>query len=392
MRWYESGQWLISGLGIVQIFAWGSTYYLLAVLADPIVLDTGWSRLMVMGGFSLGLLTAGLAATRIGRLIERHGGRPVMAGAMLLLAIGLTLLAVAPNLPVYLVAWSVLGLGMGAGLYDAAFSTLGRIHAGGARRAITHLTLWGGFASTVCWPLSAVLVEGFGWRGACLAYAALHLSVTLPLCRVTIPRLPPADRAAPDRAHREALVDRRFWILAVGGTVISLLATVFSVHLLSLLQAQGMTLTAAVAIGAIIGPSQVGARVIEMLFGARYHPTWTMLSAATLIAIGIAGLNTGIPAGILLVAYGAGNGIWSIARGALPLALFGPDTYAIVMGRLAMPALIAAAMAPLLGAAMIQWLGPSLTLQALAVLAVVPVGSAVVLLRDASRRQGILAP
>lgn len=382
----ETGPWLVSVLGIVQIFAWGSTYYLLAVLADPIMADTGWSRLIVMGGFSLGLLVAGLAAIRIGRLIQHYGGRPVMAGGMVLLAVGLAVLAAAQTIPAYLAGWMVLGLGMGAGLYDAAFSTLGRIFGSDARRAITKLTLWGGFASTVCWPLSALLVEGLGWRGTCMAYAALHLCVSLPLCLFGLPRQLPLEPTSQTKSKRGTPANARFWVLAIGGTVLSLLATIFSVHLLSLLQAQGLSLAAAVAIGAVIGPSQVGARVVEMMLGGRHHPVWTMLAATFLIAGGIAGLNTGLPPAVLLVAYGAGNGIWSIARGALPLVLFGPNTYALVMGRLATPALLAAAVAPLLGAAMIERLGPTLTLEILAVVAVVPVGAALILLRSSSRQ------
>ena len=389
MRVGFSGHRLVAALGVVQIFAWGSTYYLLAVLADPIMRETGWSRLMVMAGLSMGLLVAGLAAMRTGRLIQHHGGRPVMAGAMGLLALGLTVLATAANQTVYLLAWSLLGLAMGAGLYDAAFSTLARIHGIGARRAITQLTLWGGFASTVCWPLSALLVEWLGWRGACLAYAALHLLVTLPLCLFAIPRLQPVETDELTRQQHIAQPDSAFWILAIGGTTLSLLATILSVHLLSILQAKGLSVAAAVAIGAAIGPSQVGARLIEMMFGARFHPVWTTLGATSLIAVGIAGLTTGLPAALLLLAYGAGNGIWSIARGALPLVLFGPDAYAVVMGRLAAPALLAAAVAPVLGAAMIDRLGPVHTMQVLAGLALVPVGSALILVRDVAWRQPV---
>ncbi|NUB44229.1 MFS transporter [Fertoebacter nigrum] len=379
------GQGLVAVLGIVQIFAWGSTYYLLAVLADPIVQDTGWSRLMVMGGFSLGLLAAGLAAMRIGRLIQQYGGRPVMAGAMLLLAIGLAVLGLSPGLAGYMLGWVLLGLGMGAGLYDAAFSTLGRIHGSHARKAITQLTLWGGFASTVCWPISALLVESLGWRGTCLAYAALHLLVTLPLCVYGIPRQASALSVNRPVAAKRAPQDARFWILALGLTAFSILSTIVSVHLLSLLQAQGLTIAAAVAVGAVIGPSQVGARVVEMLLGGRHHAVWTMLAATVLTGLGIAGLNTALPPALLLAVYGAGNGIWSIARGAVPLALFGPDTYAIIMGRLATPALLAGAVAPLLGAAMIDGLGAGQTMQVLAVLALVPVGAALMLLRGLSR-------
>ena len=179
---------VIAALGIIQILAWGSSYYLLAVLAGPIARDTGWSYAWVIAGVSLGLLVAGAVSIRVGRTIEEYGGRQVLAASALLLAAGLAVMAMAPGVPIYLAAWLLLGAGMGAGLYDAAFSTLGRLYGAQARSAITQLTLWGGFASTVCWPLSAWLVEAVGWRGACLAYAGLHLAVTLPLALFAIPR------------------------------------------------------------------------------------------------------------------------------------------------------------------------------------------------------------
>ncbi|SIR37855.1 hypothetical protein SAMN05421641_1501, partial [Paracoccus thiocyanatus] len=153
----DARRWpVISALGIVQIFAWGSSYYLLAVFASPIAADTGWSLSWIVGGLSLGLFVAGMASPRVGEAIRHHGGKPVLALSALLLAAGLLILATAPVLPVFIAGWIVLGIGMGAGLYDAAFATLGGIYGREARSAITTLTLWGGFASTVCWPLSAL--------------------------------------------------------------------------------------------------------------------------------------------------------------------------------------------------------------------------------------------
>jgi len=162
-------------LGVTQIFAWGSSYYLPAVLAKPIAADTGWSLSWVVGGLSLGLLVAGLVSPWVGRAIARSGGRPVLALSAGLLAAGLSALALAHSLPAFLIAWLLVGLGMGAGLYDPAFATLGRLYGHGGRSAITTLTLFGGFASTVCWPLSAFLDAHLGWRGACLVYAGFQL-------------------------------------------------------------------------------------------------------------------------------------------------------------------------------------------------------------------------
>src|SRR5271163_834692 len=179
---------IISALGVTQIFAWGTSYYLPAVLAAPIVADTGWSLAWVVSGLSLGLLTAGVISPSVGRAISQRGGRPVLAVSAGLLAIGLLTLALAHSLPAFLAAWLVIGLGMGAGLYDPAFATPGRLYGESGRSAITTLTLFGGFASTVCWPLSAFLDARLGWRGACLVYAGFQLAVALPIYLFVLPR------------------------------------------------------------------------------------------------------------------------------------------------------------------------------------------------------------
>ena len=352
---------VISALGVVQILTWGSSFYLLSVLAAPMSADTGWPLGWVIGGLSLGLLVAGLASPRVGAFIGEHGGRPVLAFASVALAVGLAILGLAPNLPTYLGGWLLIGLGMGTGLYDPAFATLGRLYGAEARPAITTLTLWGGFASTVCWPLSAFLVERIGWRGTCLTYAGLHLAITLPLVLIVIPWPPvrPVARSA-DAAPSVRLDgrERRAFllmagVLTLGGTVMAMV----SVHLIALLQARGVALSSAVAYGALIGPSQVGARIIEMAGRGRHHPLWTLTAAMVLVAIGVAILGAGLPVvGLALVLYGAGNGIYSIARGTVPLALFGPERYAPLVGRLARPGLVAQAFAPSLGALVLtQW-------------------------------------
>lgn len=363
---------VITALGVVQILAWGSSYYLPAVLAAPIAADTGWPLPWIAGSLSIGLLVAGLVAPHVGRAIGSTGGRPVLALAALLIATGQIILGLAPSLPVFVAGWIVLGAGMAAGLYDAAFSTLGRLYGATARGAITLLTLWGGFASTVCWPLSAFLVEHLGWRGTCFAYAAIQLGVSLPLVLLVLPKVPPALPTSPSGSKAEAgrlsATERRvLWLLAgvtmVGGAI----SAIVGVHLLTLLQAQGLTLAGAVALGALIGPAQVGGRVIEMAGKERHHPLWTLTAALALMALGLALLWAGAgPIALALIFFGAGNGVFSIARGTLPLALFGPSRYAPLMGRLARPSLVAQALAPFVGAVLLDRGSPSLTLAFLA--------------------------
>ena len=366
-------RWLvISALGLTQIMAWGSSYYLPAVLATPIATDTGWSLAWVVGGLSIGLLTAGLVSPLIGRNITRHGGRPVLAVSAGLLSAGLLGLALAHSLSAYFAAWLVLGIGMGAGLYDPAFATLGRLYGQEGRSAITTLTLFGGFASTVCWPLSAFLEAHLGWRGACLVYGSIQLVVALPIYLFVVPREPrqadqPKARAAAKALSISVEPPRRglFVLLATSITLASVISTVLSVHLLTVLQAEGVTLATAVSLGALVGPSQVAARTIEMLIARYHHPIWTKLVSTSLVALGVAALWFG--GSLIIVAlllYGAGIGLESIARGTLPLAIFGPERYPIVMGRIAMPSLVVQAAAPLLGAVLFEMGGINLALAA----------------------------
>jgi MFS family permease len=354
---------IISALGVTQIFAWGTSYYLPAVLAAPIVADTGWSLAWVVGGLSLGLLTAGVISPWVGRAIALRGGRPVLAVSAGLLAIGLLTLALAHSMPAFLAAWLVIGFGMGAGLYDPAFATLGRLYGESGRSAITTLTLFGGFASTVCWPLSAFLDAHLGWRGACLVYAGFQLVVALPIYLLLLPREPrrPIIRPAPtdSQAHTPLRTDTPrpgiFLLLATTITLASVISTVMSVHLLTILQAKGLALAAAVSLGALVGPSQVTARTIEMLIARFHHPIWTKIAATSLVTAGLAALWIGGPFIVLaLLLYGAGIGLESIARGTLPLALFGPERYPVIMGRIAMPSLIAQAVAPTIGALLLK--------------------------------------
>ena len=363
---------VVSAIGVAQILAWGSSFYLIAVLAKPVGDDTGWPLSWIVGGLSTGLLVSGLVSPTVGRLIDRHGGRPVLAASAVLLAAGLVLLGLAPALPAFVAAWIVIGVGMGAGLYDPAFSALGRLYGESARNAITQGTLFAGFSSTICWPLSAVLVAHVGWRGTCFAYAAILVVVVLPLYLLGLPREPRRVPAAPKSPARHGSdrigADDRvaFVLLAAGMTLAYMIMTIIGVHLLTLLQARGLTLTAAVWLGALIGPSQVGARVFELALARRTHPVWSMVASAVLMAVGLGMLAAGPGIAVVgIVLYGGGSGIRSIVRGTVPLALFGPDRYAILMGRLAVPIFLAQAASPSIGAWLLDGFGTSMTLAVL---------------------------
>jgi hypothetical protein len=389
---------LVPALGLMQILAWGSSYYLPAVIAAPVAESMGWPLSWAVAGVSLGLLASGLAAPWVGRAIDRRGGRPVLAASALLLAGGLSSLALSAGLVSYMAGWVLMGLGMGAGLYDAAFAALGRTYGERARRAITALTLFGGFASTVGWPLSALLVESFGWRGACWAYAAVHLALVLPSYLLLLPRegrrdlaivsLPPdrqpggAAPAPPAAPSRRTLL---IALLALAFTLGDVIWSVMSVHLIVLLQARAVPLVEAVALGALVGPAQVAARAVEMVSGRHYHPIWTLVASSLLFSAGVALLWVGQPLlAVGFALYGAGGGMRSIARGTLPLALFGASGYPTLIGRLAMPSLLAQSISPILAALLLDRIGAAPLLGTLAGVAVVQL-AAVALLSAFSR-------
>jgi Major Facilitator Superfamily len=345
------------GMGLAQVVAWGSSYYLPAVLAGPIASDTGWPLAWVVGGLSFGLILSGLLSPRVGRAIDRHGGRPVLTLGSAILATGLVLLACSESLPAYFAAWFVMGAGMAMTLYDAAFASLGRLYGSEAKGLIAGVTLLGGLASTVCWPLSVFLMESIGWRGTCVVYAALNLFVAIPLYVFLLPHIPrlvtepdvllqrPGELSVAPNESRRTLQVR---LLALSFTLHSVLASIIAVHLLSILQNLGLALGTAVALGALVGPSQVIGRLAQLAVGWRFHAIWTALAAAFLVSSSFGVLLTGNLALIVvaLAFYGAGNGIQAIVRGTLPLAIFGGKGYATLVGRLAFPRLVAQALAP----------------------------------------------
>jgi hypothetical protein len=372
---------VITALGISQILAWGTSFYFPAVFAEPIVAETGWSLRYVVGGTSLGLLVAGLISPQVGKLIDRHGGRPVLLASSLCYAAGLASVGLAPALPVYLLGWVLIGAGMGTGLYDAVFAALGRMYGSEARGPITNLTLFGGFASTICWPLSAFMIEHAGWRMACFIYAGLHLFVSLPL-QMSVVRKAAAAISETGAGNSEKPAEQSR--LANESTIFALLALVLSlaagigsivvVHLLIFLQARGVDFAVAVSLGTLFGPAQVGARVVERLFGNRYHPIWTMIGSCALMAIGLLMLSSGLPVLVLIIVlYGAGYGISWIGRGTLPLALFGPVRFPRLMGKLAFPSLIVQALAPSAGALLIEGGGANATIGVLTAFALINV-------------------
>ena len=350
---------VILALGTTQTLAWASSVYLPAILADPIAHDLGISANWIFGAYSGALVIAGLLGPRIGRQIDLVGGRPVLSLSNLTLAGGLALLGFTHSIWMLLAAWVLLGIGMGYGLYDAAFGALGRIYGANARGAITGITLMAGFASTIGWPLSAYGLAQFGWRETCFAWAAAHILIGLPLNLLMLPKVPAAKGGTEDAAKPHIPIDRTMVLLALAFALVWIVTGAMAAQFPRILEAAGATHLAAIAAGALIGPAQVLARVLEIGLLSRYHPIVSARLAFAMHPLGalILALTGGAAAGVFAVFHGAGNGVITIARGTLPLAIFGPKNSAYRVGLLGAPARMAQAPAPLLFGFLIDWMG-----------------------------------
>jgi MFS family permease len=343
-------------LSFTEILAWGILIYPPVLTAPHIAAAHGWSLAFCMAGLSIGLIVSGILSPTACGLIDRHGGNSVMSLGALAGAAGLAGIAFADQRPTYLACWLLIGAGMSSTLYDPAFTTLTRIFGASARRQITFVTFAGGFASTVGWPATHFLIEYLGWRGAYLVFAAVLVCVVAPLHAFALPR---AAFAAPKPvAAAEAPVEKAYGLPR--GRPFLLLTAAFALHafllsgvtsnLLAMLERGGIAAGTVVAIGALFGPAQVVARLGDFIFASRTSPLWVARAAITSMVIAftmlaILGISP-LVAAVFAMMFGAANGVMTIARGALPLVLFGPVGYGRVIGRIARPALFLQALAP----------------------------------------------
>jgi predicted MFS family arabinose efflux permease len=339
---------VITALGAAQTLAWASSYYLPAILAAPIARDIGISSNWFFAAFSASLVISGLLGPRIGRQIDRVGGRQVLCASNLVLAAGLALLGASSSIWLMVGAWLFLGVGMGLGLYDAAFGTLGRIYGNDARGAITGITLIAGFASTAGWPLSSLGLELIGWRETCYAWALAHILIGLPL-NLSLPRSDRTVASETPASKPQIPIDRTMVMLSFAFAAAWTVTSAMAAHLPRILEAFGSTPAQAVFAGMMIGPAQVGARLLEAGLLSRFHPLISTRLACVSHPIGacIIALFGGGAAAAFALLHGAGNGILTIARGTLPLAIFGPENYAYRLGLIGAPSRICQALAPL---------------------------------------------
>src|SRR5690349_7390502 len=351
------GPWrAVSVLGLTEILSWGTLFYPPVLTVPLIAADHGWSPSFAMAGFSVGLFVGGLCSRYVGGAIDRFGGHVVMPVGSLIGAAGLAGLAWAPGAATYFAAWITVGIAMAASLYDPAFATLGRIFGTLARAPITVVTFAGGFASTVSWPATQFLIQAVGWRGAYLVYAALLAGVAAPLHAFALPR-----RHAIVARRNPAFADKQrknfipahgfaFVLVAAGFASYAFVPSALSAQLLAIFQRFGPTPATVVAIGMLIGPAQVLARIGELSFGRRLHPLWAARSAIALLVAAFVLLAllpfSASVAAIFAVMFGMANGLLTIARGTVPLALFGAAGYGRLMGRIGGPFLVVQALAP----------------------------------------------
>jgi predicted MFS family arabinose efflux permease len=343
---------VVAALGSTQTLAWASSYYLPAILGAPIAQALGLPTSVFFGIFSIALLASAAAGPAVGKIIDRHGGRGVLAASNLVLALGLALLARADGVIGLVIAWIPLGAGITMGLYDPAFATLTRLYGRDARNPITGITLIAGFASTIGWPVSAFLLHHYGWREACLVWAALNLVVCLPVNLLLIPK-PPAEvpHAAVSTGGDAAEPPRgAMLVLAFFFSAAWFVTGAMAAHLPRLLQAAGASPAEAVAAAALVGPAQVAARLVEFGLLRRLHPLISARFAALLHPLAALALSMSGPFGItgFALLHGAGNGMITIAKGTLPLAIFGPHGFGLRSGMLSAPARLTQSAAPFL--------------------------------------------
>ena len=360
---------IVTVVGAAQVISHAGAYYLPAVMAVPASIELSISSATVYAGLSLALAVSGLAGPTAGKLVDRFGGRPVLIASNLLLATGLSLLALTQGLGLLLLAYAVLGLGMATGMFEVAFAAIVRIFGKKSHNALVGVTMVAGFASVAGWTISVFVEARYGWRGVCWFWAAMNVLVALPL-NMLIPRASDsADPTSPVESHNQT---------AQTSTVVHdpkrekyitvLLAFVFASsgfismgmmsHLPRLLEGVGVPLLVAFSIGALVGPAQITGRILDFTFLRRLHPLIGTRIAALAHPLGIAALVVlGAPfAALFVILHGLGNGILIIARGTLPLALFGPQGFGRRQGWLTMPAKFAQAIAPFtFGLALTQW-------------------------------------
>jgi MFS family permease len=333
-------------IGITATIGYGTLYYSLAVFAPVISLEFGVSIDVFFAIFAVGLFLGGLFAPLVGQRIDRVGARRVMTAGSVVAAAALLLMSAAPNLWTFAAAIIVLEVAGTMVLYEAAFAGLTQIYRQDARRHITSVTLIGGFASTVFWPVTQMLVSEFGWRETCLFFAALHLVICVPLHWKSLARARPVqvkNLDFPSEITAENVLlgparRRAIWLYGFAICVSGITFAAIPVHILLILQSEGVAARSAALVAMVIGPAQVVARLVEMTAESRF--TSLMTGRICLSALPVSFLVLMIPGGtvwtaiLFAILYGISQGLSNIVRGKVPLHLFGSEGFGTLVGRI----------------------------------------------------------
>jgi MFS family permease len=348
---------LVGGFGLGQIAAFASSFYLMGVLGDSIGRDLGLSTTFVFAMVSLSLAVPALIAPRVANRIDRHGGKQVLLASHLALAAGLVLVGFARDGLGLAMGMTVIGFGQALGLSPTPFAILVSLYGEAARPPITAVALIGGLGSVVGWPLTGWLAEQVGWRGTHYVWAAVQILICLPLTAWVCPRTPGhASHAAAQSAHAPVRWDRPMVQLAVLFACAWFVSTCMSAHLPRLLTAFGLSLHAATAAAGLMGVAAVTVRFLEFTVLRKLPPLATTRLATLMHPTGAATLLTfGAPAGAAMaMGQGAGNGMLTVAKGVLPLSIWGTEGYAYRSALIGRPALFAQIFGPAMFALALQ--------------------------------------
>lgn len=335
-------------IGLAQIFIWGGSFFLLAVFSRPIMQEMGWGREIIYGGLSTGLLVSALVLTYLGHLFRYFQAKNILAFSGFAIAIGLVTLAYSSTLWSFYSAWIIIGVGMALGLYDTLFATFGHYFGLNAKKLIVALTLISGFCTTIVWPLQVYLISLIGWRDALLVWAVLLFIFIAPIYYFCLPTTPISTLQNTKKPikNKLSLNPKVYYLMSTIFMFSSIIMTIVSIQLIDILQEIGMTLVAAIAVCALLGPSQIVSRIFDIMMKVN-HPIHSLLVSVCLVSLGLLLLTINSKyAAIGIMIYGAGNGLRSIIRGTLPLVLVPKDQYPLLMGKLAAPSVLAQAFTP----------------------------------------------
>lgn len=383
----------VAGLGVTQIIGWGTTFSSLTIFGTRIGGDLSLSREAVFAGITIMLLASALVATRVGRLADHKGARPVMITGSLLAALAMIALAFTQGATTYLLAWVLVGLAMPMMLANTALVGLVQIVGSNARQAITGLMLLSGLTGTVFLPLNALLIESIGWRNAYLAFALLHLLVCVPIHALILRRHAP-ETASQSRSSSDRTLDgilppeKRFMafvMLTIWSCAEGLIVWGLYMQIIDVFKGMGLSAVAAVGVWAAVGPAQASARFGELVFGGRYSIlTTALLSAGLSCGSFLLILPFGgsvVTAAAFAICLGLGHGFYAIARNTLPLTLFGVREYGTYLGRMMLPQSIINAISPIVFASLIARFDPASALWLAAGAALAGFASVVMLVR-----------